>query len=887
MIIINSFSRTSMDKMRKINFIILALILLVFSMPLVSSIEITGKAVETTAPASPTSNFDLGPDCALSMAGTVAPALSGSLNALSWVLSVDPNAPLPDQALNFVKGVPLPGLPIIPFIGGISFGTIEALPKLLGITGVTQTIKKEVYKAGIQGIAKSASPELATAIDSCTKIREKVLMPEKEKGMKINVDEKGNIKTELHITTKTKDTNLGIELGYKNEKDVTASEDVKVDAKNNIFKFDFEKEGTVKIENILIVANKGAQATFDKEKGLLSLSQGDVKIADRSYANIKDAVFKVDGKGNVLEAELISTKDNSVYVFGKNQPLTVPADTKVTYKNGIVTVEGAGKEFSYGKNQIRNLGPSAEIKANTIYGVFKINELDKVVGTIDLLKEGYSIYDSTTVETNGIRIDVPVYQKNLFLSFTGKEYSENFISLDLKNKKLIANAISDGNFEFGFKEGNPFLPVEKGDLLAFRTFFDGGEISIQNRDKEGLIPEVEITINKGGLISEANGPFYFDFVKGEEFKVKPLGFEQNTVPMTVVVYNSEGKNILGTEKEPKKLIISNFNEFSTIPLRETEGIVEEPDFAPGKISERLYFNYQQYGKKEFKEAFPNIELVGELDSPSVKRTIDNIKRLPPKVKNSIKAIELLSEKTFAARFPDNSGEALALEEGIVMKKTKMYEPFFYHEGAHMLTHRYNTNPEVEENKEVVQYVLKNVKELASKNKISIKLDEKDVFLSDVSSGVPFINVFPKFEKEGDKEKFFSLWAEGKVKPILTEAGKIREEKSFVGQWKRIAGDVYGVDPISKEKIPGITFFSWADGSQTPLNGVIRPYGATNWNEDISTFVEKVYTGPDFYIPLIDPKNSAYDKRYLLKLELLDKHGYLPEGWLNGVKSKIK
>jgi len=357
--------------MKKIMFFILVAFLLM-------SIAGVQAAEAPAQPPAPTSEFNLGPDCALSMAGTVAPALSGPLNALSWVLSIDPNAPLPAQALNFVKGVPLPGLSI-PFIGGISFNTIAALPNLLGITGVTQVIKKEVYKAGVQEIAKSTSPVLATAIDSCTKAREKFLIGDKSK---IDVDDKGKVKTEFHIKTKEDNSKFGKEMGYENEDEILISKDVKVDkSKENVATFEFEKEGVVKIKDIVISAGKGAKATFDKEKGILTLSKGDIQLSGKQYPNLADAEFRLGKDKQITFANFTSTAKTGYEFSYKGKTIQISSE-----KGGHVLFDPSSKKIE-GDNNVYILFS----ENNYVNGDFKI-ELDEngEIFKVTLLKKGSS-----------------------------------------------------------------------------------------------------------------------------------------------------------------------------------------------------------------------------------------------------------------------------------------------------------------------------------------------------------------------------------------------------------------------------------------------------------------------------------------------------------------
>ena len=59
---------------------------------------------------------------------------------------------------------------------------------------------------------------------------------------------------------------------------------------------------------------------------------------------------------------------------------------------------------------------------------------------------------------------------------------------------------------------------------------------------------------------------------------------------------------------------------ATVDLHKLDGKTQGDDSAPGSISERLFFNYEMFNPKHFKDLFPDIELTGVLDSSEIKRT---------------------------------------------------------------------------------------------------------------------------------------------------------------------------------------------------------------------------------------------------------------------------
>jgi len=453
--------------------------------------EIKQPSITMPAPPVPTlappqiSNLNLGPDCALSMAGTVAPALAGPINAISWIMSVDLDTPLPDQALNFVKGVPIPGLPGIPFIGGISFSTIEALPKLLGINIVTQTIKKEIYNAGVKEIAKSASPELATAIDACTKIKDKLFAPNGTQAEKIRFNGTGNFTIEYNGVT-------------QEEFDLSD-------------KFNLEK-GTIKVP-------KGCKIEPDKfNEGVTILTLGDnteqgLVIGNKPFNNVKGtfrlaqdgnlykADFSIDEKGGVYELPGLAPIDTKgVKIFYFNQEVSEMTSYQRIVDQKLVddiltkkpmgkwpsaTISGKGKSFNYRSNSINILdeeGVTINGEADFVgeqLGTSHINEY--VQG-----KE-FTINDIRCVKFKGNYCDIAITDKGYEL-LEGTVF-ENGVQIDVKqfnDKVLIANIDADvsgyaGNWIKTF-EGNINAKSAKGSFIQLEAMKNSKAFGVTDED---------------------------------------------------------------------------------------------------------------------------------------------------------------------------------------------------------------------------------------------------------------------------------------------------------------------------------------------------------------------------------------------------------------------
>lgn len=105
----------------------------------------------------------------------------------------------------------------------------------------------------------------------------------------------------------------------------------------------------------------------------------------------------------------------------------------------------------------------------------------------------------------------------------------------------------------------------------------------------------------------------------------------------------------------------------------------------------------------------------------------------------------------------------------------------------------------------------------------------------------------------------------------TELSKSLDGIKFREEWISIAGDVYK-RPDASSRVNKIG--TWADGTFGPRYGVIRHYGSESPAEDIATFVEASYETSTIFKDLIDTNNQKYDERYMKKINLLSKYGFI-------------
>ncbi|MDP6547380.1 MAG: hypothetical protein QF917_00255 [Candidatus Woesearchaeota archaeon] len=467
---------------------------------------------------------------------------------------------------------------------------------------------------------------------------------------------------------------------------------------------------------------------------------------------------------------------------------------------------------------------------------------------------------------DGLIINEKYSRVNVF--FDGKEHSESefqYISMNKQTKELILSSThTKSETPYGhsvtFTSENPFVQIEPNDFFSV-DYLKGGQIYIQNRDEQNLIPKI---IVKEYFALEDDYPvtailindhFNSKFEKGKFSDLQFLPDEakgKTSTPLSVFYVDSNGNNYLKKESE-QKIIFSNFNEMAIIPKDKSEGwtvTTEEYDYAPSKVSEELYFNNQQISIEQLKAKYPSLKIEGTADSVSLKRISDTLDHLPEELTKSIKTIHLKTDEEFAqdgeptttSAYVDNNGE-------MHLRISSLKEHTIYHELTHVYFHNYKNEVGVTQLKQEYFDTWKKIDKIKAEN-------PNDPQLSGLYQQVG--ELYDAFDKK-------------------------RKENPLKKEWLEVVGgDAVYADVL--EKYEGYTVWKDiadkdSDEAQAARNGFVRSYSATNIDEDIATFVEKVYTNPDFYKPLITPNSEKYDVRFKQKLELLKKYGFItPEAY---------
>jgi len=493
-------------------------------------------------------------------------------------------------------------------------------------------------------------------------------------------------------------------------------------------------------------------------------------------------------------------------------------------------------------NATSNPGISPSYQSNKISGK-NINLLNGFVleeGTILFNGKNWRIASGDYAVINGVEIVggeidpenpktlAKKYAVDLF--FDGKEHanSERYISLNVAQKRIVMGSKSKGEyFEFNpsvtatFRQNNPFIPMDITDVSEISVFSPDGNIAltIENRDRSGLIPKIKIkgdksasaVIRNGWLRTTANvaGEIY---ITKRTVAVQSLTWESTGVPYEVVVNDPLNSSVLlkvrtedGSRNgkfleetvEGDRLILNNYDE---VGVFNGNSYLPAPNFPPHPPAVSIHENQKKYALKDFNEAFPDIEFKGAASSRNVKIAMDYIHSLPKNYLEGLNSIRFVCELEFYRYFDNPDVRAVTYKGELRLNVSLLLARDFYHEMGHIV-----------------------IEELLSAPR-----------------------AWPTISWQG-----FSV------------------EKSFKDQWLEISGDIYGKCLTKDNKGLLKWKYSQAEGA-TPWAGYgfVTLYSAKNWKEDVAEYISMIKTNPELFRLLFRKDTGNPESVWRHKLDLM-------------------
>jgi len=587
---------------------------------------------------------------------------------------------------------------------------------------------------------------------------------------------------------------------------------IDIDCSGNILKADFktnDKGGIYGLNGIGIICEPNSRVKYDFEKGKLEME---------------------NSKIGSLEDIILFSDSSNLEITGKNIEFTQHWE------------KSTGKK-EYSKNKL----DSGTLEYNPIEQGFFLN-------TKKMPSSGSTI-NGITISPNGkdnvklVFQDQPNKEKN-FIWFHKNTF---IISQDKENSNVILTT---------FKEGNPYLKIEKDDYVTFTTN-PNSKIIITNREKEGLIPRVSgfsYDEGKSALAlfdSKKETPFYTIengemLVKGYkvngEYGVfldkKNIELEGTTsTPMEV---RATGLDKNGAYIDRKRIVMDNFNK-----------LVVTPDLNSPVESVRLNYNYPSIKSIE-KIIGYEVKFSDSISEQAKNIFLSNIQKevnkITPEMKESIKLVQISNKKI---REPYSNRELLppaycAGQELVFNEEQDIIEYAFVHEAAHARNLVLN-NEDRKESDEMIKELTEateTVRETIIYGKIQNKLNNEEIVkyerrMSDLKIAID------NYKKELSEDDFSLKWVEVNKKSDVQ----------------------YYINPKYGDH----------NGRFYAHSGYLSDYARTNYLEDVAETTKFVVNSPKEIKGLLLESNP-YHEVYRGKLDLLYEYRFITrEQYQNALK----
>jgi len=638
----------------------------------------------------------------------------------------------------------------------------------------------------------------------------------------------------------------------------------------------FASEVKISGTGIEAVGQKGNGATFTIIKENANLAVGEdifENILPQSQAG-HPTYIEIDEHGKITKADFSTTEKGGTYIF-ENTKVNVPANSHLMFKNGKIEIMAKeGSEFKETPSFIDSNVKGYETK---IVGEnFKLPNGQSVSGTLSFKENGQAFVEAgEIVNINGVEItkefsliglniitgEMPK-ENEVDLFFDGKKHEGNYISLGGKNLMVSSQTKGDGP-KIEFKEDNPYLKIEEGDLVQMQPIGDS-QIEIKNRDSEKLIPQVVVTgdfriVEDSKTISSSS--------IGKVTINSNNNFQTTTSPIDLKIIKRDSYSALLNSK----ILVDNFNRIAIVPEGQKEVTISlEGIEIP--LNARIKYNY------------PSIDSISSMTSTEISfndmdeghkslilgKLRDYYNSLPSEMQNSLSKIQFANDDYFENIFgKEKNVGAFARGDEVVFREDERFNlKTFRHETAHVLEYKIFIN------EEKIKSVINKIKDVED------QLKKETNILLDLT--------LPISEQRDQEQREKIKFLRDEQKELKSTFFKLSQEieSPFEKEWRQIAGDY---SKISERNDEGYfeykeSFIEKVKGDglgSGPRKGVIRPYGGSSFSEDVATFNERI-NNPGFFKDLINPSSEKYDQKYDQKLLLLYEYGFMSDKEYNAI-----
>jgi len=471
--------------------------------------------------------------------------------------------------------------------------------------------------------------------------------------------------------------------------------------------------------------NENARLTFVNEDAEINVKGNIFENIISQGESERPTFIELDEKGKIVKADFMVNERGGTYIF-ENNKINVPANSNVIFdsKSGIKMNVPDGAEIAEIPALNDESSPSDYITTIESYsnGNFKLPSGDIISGKLKFDgNQAFFTSDDPNILINGIDTGFvpspnPIGQGSLNykadLFFDGQVGEGDYVSFDLKNKKLIMSS-KGTKPELLFNEDNPFIKIDEGDHVLIRNSFNS-EIEIQNRDIGGLIPKVttkgEFSIQENSKSINLNGK--------DVFISHRRGFEaSSTSPIELIMLDESGDPLFSRITRPReefpdfsfagehpsfftgstssfghKILVDNFNRFAVVPdyVAGNSDFLMFYDRTEMIFSPRIAYNYPT--ERSVLE-LTNSKARMSGDIPRGRRDVvlgrlaDYWSTLTPESKDAINTIGVIDRSDFDIRIkdtdlPSSTCGFAAYSRDIFIREDCFNLEVFRHEVAH-------------------------------------------------------------------------------------------------------------------------------------------------------------------------------------------------------------
>lgn len=349
--------------------------------------------------------------------------------------------------------------------------------------------------------------------------------------------------------------------------------------------------------------SKGAILTFVSEDSKICINDDCFEnILSQEEADLPSFV-KVDENAEITKAAFTVNENGGNYVI-RNEKFYAPPKAIVFFdqESGIITIKvsGGSEIVELPKAKVAGVPSDYITTIESITGNFELPDGIVVSGKLGFEDGQIFVPSGDFVSIKGIDIRTSDEKTNLFFDGKRHDYEGDYVSFG-ENNLIIANGQKKASTEDGvtfrrlsgrvtFSEGNPFLDLDESDFVGMQVS-RGGEIEIQNRNNQGLIPSVRtrgdfLIFQDSKSIFSDKGKISMGYFASFDPETGIAGIDTSTTsPIELVMFDENGKPLLNGNK----IIVDNSNRIG-VGLIGKEEFIDSPEGIDVKFSSRIDYN---------------------------------------------------------------------------------------------------------------------------------------------------------------------------------------------------------------------------------------------------------------------------------------------------------